>query len=92
MSFQRRGDYVNEGFPVRYTSRVCREANVICELRLLEDRGREKPELRQTDSVGQLRCTKTNEATCLSLPAPIIKKPSWQGKTWYGTIEGCAVP
>jgi hypothetical protein len=30
--------------------------------------------------------------TCLLLPAPIINNPSLQGKTWYGTIDGWAVP
>lgn len=92
VSFQRHRDYVNECFPIRYTSRVCRKAIVICKLRLLEDCGSEKPELWQINSAAQLRCNEMNGATCLSLPAPIIKKPSWQGKTWYGTMEGCAVP
>ena len=30
--------------------------------------------------------------TCLSFPAPIMMNPSLHGKTWYGTMEGCAVP
>lgn len=92
VSFQCRGDYVDECFPVRYASSICRKANVICKPRLLEDRGGEKPELKEISSVTQLRRTEMNEVTCFSFPAPIIKKPSWQGKTWYGTMEGCAVP
>jgi len=56
--FQRRRDYVNEFLPVHYPSRVCREANVICELGLLEDRGSEKPELWKINSVGQSRSLK----------------------------------